>query len=194
MAAATTEILLTEPAPARRFTKRKLALNVLIPALGVAGFGSAAFAAATGHLPGQHSGVHHTGSGASTTAAHHTSSASGKPAGATDSGNPTPGSPPQAAEFGLCHSWLNATNDPTSPSQRKYAVLVKDAGGAGNVTAFCTALIASHPTPTSDGAANSTHPSGKPSDVGNSTHPTGKPSGKATHTPGKPSKTKSAHP
>jgi len=194
VAAATTEILLTEPAPTRRFAKRKLALNVLIPALGVAAFGGAAFAAATGHLPGQHATAHHAGSGTSTTAALHTSSAPGKTTSATDSGNPSPGSPPQAAEFGLCHSWLNATNDPTSPSQHKYAVLLKDAGGADKVTAFCTALIASHPTPSSDGAANSTHPSGKPSDVGSSTHPSGKPSAKATHTPGKPSKTKSGHP
>jgi hypothetical protein len=98
---------------------------------------------------------------------------------------------------GLCHAWLDATNDPARPSERRYAILVTAAGGSGKVTAYCQALVASIGSPSNN--ARPTSPPGQvskstktteaPGQVGKTqTHTTGKPSAKPTHPTDHPSK------
>jgi hypothetical protein len=98
-----------------------------------------------------------------------------KASAAHPSGSATPVGPNARshAAFGLCTAYKHATAHGTAAQKAvAFRNLVKAAGGAGNVAAFCAAVP--HP-----GASSSPHPTGPPS-----AHPTGPPS---THPTGPPS-------
>ena len=111
-------------------------------------------------------------------AAHQDKAPAAHPAGSATPVGPNAHS--QAA-FGLCTAYKQATANGTAEQKAvAFRNLVKAAGGAANVAAFCAAV----PNP---GASSSPHPTGPPSTQPTgppSTHPTGPPS---THPTGPPS-------
>jgi hypothetical protein len=118
--------------------------------------------------------------------AHHTIGApaanQGKAPSARPTGSATPVGPNASgnAAFGLCTAYKHATEHGTAAQKAiAFRNLVKAAGGAGNVAAFCAAVPhPGSPSPHPTGQP-STHPTGPPSP-----HPTGQPS---THPTGAPS-------
>jgi hypothetical protein len=178
----------------RRSRRRRPALvasllsarTVAVAAIAAACVGAAATSAAfAGALPDPLQQFAHQIFGAP--AAHEDKASAAHPsASSTPAGPNARGS----AAFGLCSAYKRATAHGT-PAQRAVAFhnLVKAAGGAGKVAAFCAAApqpVASpppHPT-----GPPSTHPTGQPSPHPTgppSTHPTGPPS---PHPTGPPSK------
>jgi hypothetical protein len=139
-----------------------------VAAIAAVGLGAAATTAAfAGALPDPLQKFAHQTIGAP--AADHKAPAARPAGGATPVG---PNAHRHAA-FGLCTAYKHATAHGTAAQKAiAFRNLVKAAGGAGNVAAFCAAVP--HP-----GASPSPHPTGPPS-----THPTGPPS---THPTGPPS-------
>ena len=110
----------------------------------------------------------------------------GQPAAAHPAGSATPVGPNASsnAAFGLCTAFKHATAHGTAAQKAvAFRNLVKAAGGAGKVAAFCAAVP--HP-----GASPSAHPTGPPS-----THPNGPPSAHLNGPPsGHPTGPPSTHP
>jgi len=145
------------------------ARTVAVAAIAAACVGAAATSAAfAGALPDPLQQVAHQIFGAP--AAHEDKASAAHPSMSATPVGPNVGS---NAAFGLCTAYKRARAHGTAAQKAvAFRNLVKAAGGAGNVAAFCAAVP--HP-----GASPSPHPTGPPS-----THPTGPPS---THPTGPPS-------
>jgi hypothetical protein len=139
-----------------------------VAAIAAVGVGTATAAAFAGALPGPVQNFAHQTIGAP--AAHQDKGSAARPSGSATPVGPNASSD---AAFGLCTAYKHATEHGTAAQKAiAFRNLVKAAGGAGNVAAFCAAVP--HP-----GTSPSPHPTGPPS-----THPTGPPS---THPTGPPS-------
>ena len=168
------------PTPCRSRRRRPTLITSLlsakaaaVAAIAAVGVGAAATTAAfAGALPGPLQQFAHQTFGAP--AAHHS------PASATPAG---PNARSHLA-FWLCTAYRQATAHGTAAQKAvAFSNLVKAAGGADNVAAFCAA--APHPS-----ASPSPHPTGPPS-----AHPTGRPSPLPTGRPSPhPTRRPSAHP
>jgi hypothetical protein len=155
---------------------RLLVAKAVIAAVGVSG-GGIALAAATGHMPANHTGT--------AAAAHSPAPATAKPDAGGKSASHPAGTPSPSLR-GLCqaytaHAGRNTGKSLESPA---FSALITAAGGKDSVTAFCASLLATHP-----GNASASHPSGKPSShpaPANTRHPTDKPTARVSLPPGKP--------
>ena len=177
------------PTPCRSRRRRPTLLTSLlsakaaaVAAIAAVGVGAAATTAAfAGALPGPLQQFAHQTFGAP--AAHQDKA---PPAGPAASATPVGPNAHSHAAFGLCTAFKRATAH-GSAAQKAVAFrnLVKAAGGADNVAAFCAAVPhpgaspSPQPPPTHPTGPPSPHPTGPPS-----THPTGPPS---THPTGPPS-------
>jgi hypothetical protein len=170
------------PAPVHRsHHRRHRLLTSLLPtraaaaaaaaALGLGGFATAAFA---GALPAPAQQFAHHTFGAPATGA-------GQPTGTHPSPATTPAGPDATgpAASGLCTAWAHAKTHGT-PSQQTAAFrnLAAAAGGASNITTYCTAIP--HPGPPAPHPTGppAPHPTGPPTSHRNSppaSHPTGPP-------------------
>ena len=144
-----------------------LAAKAVLAAVGVTG-GGVALAAATGHMPSDHSGI--------TTAARSAASVSASPSGTGKAGS-HPGATPSPSMRGLCQAYTaHASDNPgKSLDNPAFTALITAAGGKSGVATFCAKTLAAKP-----GHAPATHPAGKPTAkpaTANTTHPTGKPTG-----------------
>lgn len=197
------------PAPRRRpvraFAARVVAVKVMVAAFAMATLGSFAYAAASGNLPGiEHNGGTPTAHAAqSTSAASVQSSAAGRDVTTSSHSRglaPAVASPTVVPIMrGLCIGWQAAATDPARAGEARFASLVRVAGSAGLVDAYCGVVLSEVPAPDSSTGASGSTPghtgiqSGRPSGVGNPSHTPGGPN--TTHPHGKPSTSaKPTHP
>lgn len=131
--------------------KAAAAAAVTVVSLG----GAAAAAAYSGALPGSVQQFAHSTIGAPS--AHPTADPSSHPTGSATPTGPNAAGP---AAYGLCTAWKHAMADGSSSAEHSVAFrnLVKAAGGAGKVAAYCAAV----PHPGSS-ASQSSHQTGAPS-------------------------------
>jgi hypothetical protein len=163
-----------------------LVAKAVLAAVGVAGGGGVALAAATGHLPSNLAGTRAAASSAA-------SSPTASPAGGKPASHPTPS--PSPSLRGLCQAY--AAHDGRSPGNAldtpAFSALAAAADGKDKVAAMCASLLAAKP-----GNAHTSHPGGKPSSLptpANTAHPTGKPTAvPADHPTGKPTAAPADHP
>jgi hypothetical protein len=156
----------------------RAAAVVAIAAFGIGGVATAAYA---GKLPSSAQHFAHDTIGAPAAhRSHHNGSDAGRP------GTPVGPNAAGHAAYGLCTAYAHASEHRKAARKSvAFRNLVKAAGGAGEVAAYCAAVP--HPgasqSPSSDRAGKPTshrnHPPGKPSSLPN--HPTGKPSSLPSH-------------
>lgn len=123
--------------------------------------------------------------------AHHTigAPAAHRAAGPTTRGTPVGPNATGHAAYGLCTAYRHATEHGTAAQKAvAFRNLVKAAGGAGSVAAFCATVHRPGPS-----ASPSPHPTGRPSS--HPTHPTGGPTSHPTGQPtSRPTGQPSSHP
>lgn len=187
------------PAPQSRrplmSATKLLVAKAVFAAVGVTG-GGVALAAATGHLPSNHTGTPAAASSAASASA--MPSADGK---STSHPTPSPSqsqsssSSPSPSLRGLCQAYT--AHGGSSPGKAldtpAFSALITAAGGKDKVAAFCASLLATKP-----GNGPTSHPGGKPSSLptsANTTHSTGKPTTvPSDHPTGKPTTVPTDHP